>query len=106
MKFLMQWLVDYAAIILGLAIGAIAHFGNLIEDGRWPGVWKALGYLMQLALVGLFSAVVVEQMGIISELMKTTTAAVMAVSAQEVVQFLKRNGWRKFAGHYVDEDMQ
>lgn len=87
---------EYAAIIFGLLLGAIAHFGarlNRGEDLPWKHV---LGFAMQLGLIGLFASVVTRVAGITDDDMRALVTAIFAVSANEVIQWMKREGWLRF----------
>lgn len=92
----MDWFEEYAHIAGALVIGAFAHFGRLLQSGQMPGFWQSIGFLMQLGLIGLASVAVVTQLGIENKEMQMLVTAILAVSAQEVVEFFKNNGWRGY----------
>jgi hypothetical protein len=88
-----EWINDYGAILFGLMLGAVAHFGRKLTTSE-PIVWReALGFLMQLGVIGLLASVATREMGITDDDTRALTTAIMALSAQEVLQYLKRNGW-------------
>ena len=51
---------------------------------------------MQLGLIGLVAAVVTRIMGITDDDMRALAAGILAVSANEVIQWAKRKGWVRF----------
>lgn len=85
---------DYGAIITGLLIGSIAHFGRLLQEGRVPTPIQALGFLMQLGVVGLLSVVITKYLAITDPDYRALSTAILALSTQEVVQFIKKRSWR------------
>ena len=86
---------EYWSAGVGLAIGALAHFGRLISEGKRLSVLQSIGYLLQLGLIGLLSVVVASRTGITSAEGLALTAALLAMSAQEVVQVAKRRAFEK-----------
>lgn len=99
-----EFLSDYSAILGGLLVGALAHFGRLVAEGRMPTVFQAIGYLMQLALVGLVSAVLTKKFGLDDPDVRALTTAVLALSTNEVVQFLKKRDWQKIRAAFWGDD--
>lgn len=87
---------EYFAIGIGLLLGATAHFGSRIAGGDEIGWRGFLGYTMQLGMVGLVASVATRVANITDNDMRATCAAILAVSANEVIQWLKRNGWLRF----------
>ncbi|UAB76944.1 hypothetical protein INR77_08795 [Erythrobacter sp. SCSIO 43205] len=90
------WFRGYFAIIFGLAIGAVAHFGKRIADEDTIGWRQVIGFTMQLGLIGLVASVSTKQIGITDNDMRALVTAILAISANEVIQWLKRNGWLRF----------
>lgn len=95
---------DYSAILGGLLVGAMAHFGKLVAEGKMPTVLQAIGYLMQLALVGLVSAVLTKKFGLVDADTRALTTAILALSTNEVVQFLKRRKWRAIRDAFFHQE--
>lgn len=87
---------EYMAIGFGLVIGAIAHFGTRIANDDRIGWRQVIGFAMQLGLIGLVAVVSTKQFGITDDDMRALATAILAISANEVVQWLKRNGWLRF----------
>jgi len=85
---------EYGAILSGLVVGSLAHFGRLVAEGRMPTIFQAMGYIMQLGLVGLTSVVLTKRLGMVDSDLRALTTAILAVSTNEVVQFMKRRSWR------------
>lgn len=103
-----EWAADhvreYGAVIFGLVIGTMAHFGRLLADGELPTWAQAIGYVMQLGLIGLFAVVSTRKMGILDNDIRAMATAVLAISAQEIIRYLKANGWRPFAAEIVPRE--
>lgn len=89
-----DFIQEYGAILSGLVVGSLAHFGRLVAEGRMPTLFQAIGYLMQLGLVGLSAAVLTKKLGIVDMDLRALTTAILAVSTNEVVQYMKRRSWR------------
>lgn len=97
-------IADYAAIVFGLFVGTMAHFGRLLSSGEIFTFKQALGFLLQLAFIGVLASVATSKIGITDDDMRALTTAILAVSAQEVMQFMRRNGWGPFASAVVPGD--
>lgn len=91
-----DFLGEYGAIVSGLFIGSIAHFGRLVAEGKVPSIRQILGFFMQLGLVGLVAAVTTRRLGIDDSDVRALTTALLALSTNEVVQFIKKRSWRPF----------
>lgn len=87
------FLNHYGAIIFGLVIGTVAHFGRKLTEGERITLPQTLGFLMQLGIVGLVASVATRELHVVDQDMRALATAVLAISTQEVLQFLKRNGW-------------
>ena len=82
-------------IAVGLFLGTLAHFGRrLASDEPRPKIWQVIGYLMQLGLIGLVAMVSTRALDITSGDARALATAVLAISAQEVITYLKRTGWK------------
>ena len=92
MKFV-EWLHDYGAIGFGLFLGAVAHIGRKLTEKESLTPREVVGYVMQLGVVGLIASVSTKQMGIVDGDMRALVTAILAISAQEVLQYLKKSGW-------------
>lgn len=79
----------WIAVVIGVVIGAMAHFGRLISDENLPTWHVIIGFMMQLGLIALVAASAVEQFQIKSSLMQSLTAAVFAIAANEIITWLK-----------------
>ena len=89
------FLDEYAPIIIGVVLGAMAHFGRMIQIDGWPSFRTIIGFVMQLGLVALASAAAAERLGIESNLMRSLTASVLTVATNEVVNWFRLN-WAVF----------
>ena len=87
------FLHHYGAILFGLVIGTVAHFGRKLSEGEGITFAQAAGFLMQLGVIGLVASVATREMGIADDDMRALMTAILAISTQEVLQFVKRNGW-------------
>lgn len=88
---------EWGAILFGLAIGALAYFGRKLSVGDRPNGRQVAGYLMQLGIIGLVASVGTRLAGVANQDMRALATALLALAAQEVVQYLKRNGWGPIA---------
>lgn len=89
-------MADYGAIAFGLIVGTLAHFGRLISDGEMPTLGQALGFIMQLGFVGIVAVVSTRMLHITDSDMRALATAILAISAQEVIRYIKANGWVAF----------
>src|SRR3546814_6795339 len=71
-------------------IGSAAHLGKLLMEGKVPSWLQVIGYVLQLGLVGLVCAVVSRKVGIHDPDIRALSAAILSLSANEVVQFVKK----------------
>jgi len=94
MRYMLELFGGYGAIIAGLIIGSVAHFGRMLAEGRMPSLLQTIGYLMQLGLIGLVASVATRYLGIVDSDARALTTAIFAISAQEVIHFLKKRSWR------------
>lgn len=83
---------NFGPIVFGVIIGALAHFGQLISRGQWPSPGRVVGFVMQLGLIALIAAAFTEQAGIKSDLLRSLTASVLTVAANEVVNWCRARG--------------
>ena len=84
-----DFLAGYGAIIIGVIIGAMAHFGRIITDHGWPGLRQVIGFVMQLGLVALIAALLTQQLGVDDDLMRSATASVLTVATNEVLRWAR-----------------
>lgn len=89
-------IADYGAIAFGLVVGTMAHFGRLLADGEMPTWGQALGFLMQLGFIGIVAVVSTRMLNITDSDMRALATAILAISAQEVIRYVKANGWLHF----------
>ena len=90
---LIEWLHDYGAILFGLAVGAVAHIGRKLTERETLSFREVVGFVMQLGVIGLVASVSTKAMNITDTDMRALVTAILAISAQEVMTYLKRNGW-------------
>ena len=86
---------NYGAIIIGVAMGAMAHFGRIIQMEGWPSLRGVVGFIMQLGFVAIAAASATEYLEVSSDLMRSLTASVLTVAANEVVNWFRLN-WEVF----------
>lgn len=94
-------LQQYGAILFGLLVGTVAHFGRFLMAGDMPSIREIAGFVMHLGIIGLVASVSTRMLGIVDDDMRALATAILAISAQEVVQYLRRNGWGRLAGAAV-----
>lgn len=104
MKPLLVALQEYGAVIFGLVVGTVAHFGRLLSDGQVPTWTQALGYFMQLGLIGLVAVVATKMLGLTDADTRALATAILAISTQEVVRYLKARGWQHLARYASPAD--
>ncbi len=73
--------------MFGVAVGAMAHFGRIISENGWPTSREVVGFVMQLGFVALVAALLTEQMQVSSELMRSVTASILTVAANETLRW-------------------
>lgn len=83
---------NFGPIVFGVIVGALAHFGQLISRGQMPPASRVFGFIMQLGLIALVAAAFTEEAGIKSDLLRSLTASVLTVAANEVVNWLRARG--------------
>lgn len=98
-----HWIAEYFAIVFGLLVGTMAHFGRLLSSGEMFTARQAAGFILQLAFIGVLASVATNKLGITDDDMRALTTAILAISAQEVIQYMRRNGWGPFAAAIVPE---
>lgn len=86
------FLSNFGPIGLGVLVGAMAHFGQLIARGEFPPLSRVVGFIMQLGLIALLAAVLTQELGVKDDLLRTLTASVLTVAANEVVNWLRARG--------------
>jgi len=73
----------------GVLVGSSAHFGQMIARGERPPLSMVIGFTMQLGLIGLVAAMIVDLAGIESPLMASFTASVVTLAANEVINWMR-----------------
>lgn len=87
---------EYGAFVFGLIAGTLAHFGRMLADGHLPSLKETIGYLMQLGLIGIIAVVATRQLGLTDADMRALATAILAISTQEVIRYLRATGWVAF----------
>ena len=100
---MLEAIAEYSAVIFGLVVGTLAHFGRLLADGDAPTWAQALGYLMQLGFIGIVAVVSTRMLNITDGDMRALATAILAISAQEVIRYMKANGWGPFVRVVANE---
>lgn len=95
---------QYGSVAFGLAVGALAHFGRRLADGEVPTWRQTIGYLMQLGFIGTIAVVSTRMLNITDADMRALATAILAISAQEVIRYMKTNGWGPFVRSVSPED--
>ena len=84
-----EFFSNFGPIVFGVVVGALAHFGHLIARGQLPPPSRVFGFIMQLGLIALVAAAFTETAGIKSDLLRSLTASVLTVAANEVVNWMR-----------------
>lgn len=87
-----EFFANFGPIVFGVLVGALAHFGQLISRGQLPSPSRVFGFIMQLGLIALVAAAFTEEAGIKSDLLRSLTASVLTVAANEVVNWCRARG--------------
>jgi len=90
-----DWLENYAAVLFGLVAGTIAHFGSRFTKGEIPSAVYVIGFVMQLAVVGLFAASFIEWLELGQSVFSATITCIFAISSHEVVEWIKEQGVKR-----------
>lgn len=83
---------NFGPIMFGVIVGAFAHFGQLLARGEFPPASRVIGFIMQLGLIALLAAAITQELGVKDDLLRTLTASVLTVAANEVVNWLRARG--------------
>lgn len=95
---------EYMAIAFGLLVGTMAHFGRKLADDEALSLRGVLAFLLQLGVIGLVASVSTRALNITDGDTRALATAVLAISAQEVVRYLKANGWGPLTRAAVKDD--
>lgn len=90
-----DWFQQHAPVLFGLFAGTIAHFGSRIAKGQLPSWLYFIGFAMQLGVIGLFAASFMEWLQLGSGIWEATLTAIFAMSTHEVVEWSKKDGWKR-----------
>lgn len=99
----MRWFDENLPVMIGTILGTMAHFGNLLLSGKMPSLLHVLGFLMQLGMIVAVAVVVTDFMGLASDSHKMVASGVLAVSAQEIINYIKENGWKRLVRPWMGE---
>jgi hypothetical protein len=105
MSELREFFSDYAAIGVGLMIGSLAYLGRLLVEGKMPTWIQVTGYLLQMGLVGLIASIMAK--GLSSDY-RALSAALLALSANEVIQLAKKRAkapFLRFLVHSLEDEI-
>lgn len=90
---ILHFIDEYSPIIFGIVIGSVAHYGQKLVDGEVITLPATIGFVMQLGMIGLVAQVATTELGIVNSDLRAFSAAVLALSAKEVIQAAKKRGW-------------
>ena len=101
-------IAKYGTVLFGLLIGALGYFGAKIAEGEEIEAKHVIGYMMQLGLIGLIAALIVETAKLESALWQSAITAMLALGTNEVIKWVKMVGWKRAVqiiapGHHVEE---
>ena len=78
-----------APSVVGVLAGVEARVGRMIQEDGWPSVRSLFGFVMQLGVIMLAAAVVVEVMGVISPIRAALVASVLTMASNETIALLR-----------------
>lgn len=99
----MNWFTQNIEVIIGAALGTLAHFGNQLIEGESPRLIYVVGYLMQLGLIIVIATTITEAMEIQNDTYKVGVGGTLALAAQEIIKFTKERGWKRLLRPWLDE---
>lgn len=78
-----------APIVVGVLAGMAARVGRMIQEDGWPSCRSLFGFIMQLGVIMLTAAVVVEVMNVISPIRAALIASVLTMASNETIALLR-----------------
>ena len=85
--------VKYGPIAVGLVAGSAAKFGRQLALGQSITWRHIVGHILMMGLVGAFAVYVTDLVGITNNDARVFFAAVLAVAAADVIQWLATRAW-------------
>lgn len=98
----MKGLETLIAVASGVAVGALAHFGQIVSRDGLPPLRVVAGYLMQTGLIVLVAAAITDRAGVESTLTAGLIGAVSALAQNEVINMLRRRARSELAKFDLD----
>lgn len=86
----------HGAVLSGLAIGTSAKFGRMLTIGEPITFRQIAGHLMMMGMAGLVATYATDLAGITNPNARTFAAAVIAIAASDVIQYLATRAWQRF----------
>ena len=78
-----------APIVVGVMAGMAARMGRMIQEEGWPTWRSLLGFMMQLGVIMLAAASVVEVMGVVNPIRAALVASVLTMASNETIALLR-----------------
>lgn len=98
------FLTKHAAILIGLLIGSAAKFGYQISTGQNVKLRDLTGHILMMGMVGMFTVITMDAVGIKggNDNIRTYTAAIFALSVNDVIRYLRDKAAQKMIGSYAE----
>lgn len=89
-------LAKHGPVATGLIIGTCAKFGRMLSVGEPILARQVVGHMMMMGMVGVVATYATDMAGIESANARTFAAAVFAIAASDVIQYLATRAWQRF----------
>jgi hypothetical protein len=86
----------HGAVISGLLIGTLAKFGRMLSIGEPISFRQVAGHVMMMGMAGVVATYATDLAGITNTNARTFAAAVIAIAASDVIQYLATRAWQRF----------
>lgn len=88
--------VKHSPVLVGLLVGSAAKFGRMMALGQKIRTAQVVGHLLMMGMVGVAATFATDMAGISDPNARTFAAAVFAIAATDVIQWLASRAWKRF----------
>lgn len=78
-----------APIVVGVVAGMAARIGRMIQEEGWPPLRALVAFAMQLGVIMLVAAAVVDATGVVSPIRAALVASVLTMASNETIALLR-----------------